>query len=212
MSFKYYIKEFIQIISHPILKSLILFIIYSLLAVNNDIPSLICLFIFISYLLYMTLQTYPIPLEYQRTFPKILDPILGPKRYFWKTLIFQSIGFMVMIICLFSIIYQQPFRFSNALWTLPTTRVIRTIIFAPIFEELLFRQYLYKWLSSKIDKIEAYLILLIIFVLGHNPHNAIEAIQYSLGASLFFYIYDKGKQDVRLSIIVHMINNIISLL
>lgn len=99
---------------------------------------------------------------------------------------------------------------------LPITMTIAIIFIAPILEELLFRGIFFNYFLSKNNPTAKYIALLanaLIFGVLHEPwlSSISSFIVYSLSGLLLAITY-LHTRDLRYSILIHMINNTISVL
>ena len=111
------------------------------------------------------------------------------------------------------VITGNSFQLSHEASKLSQGAIISTIAIAPIMEELIFRQTLYHdLLKPKMNKWLAFVIAVLVFTLFHIPKTPILFLQYLISSTSLYFVYDKSKDDVRASILFHMLNNIIAIL
>ena len=94
---------------------------------------------------------------------------------------------------------------------LPFLAFIRSVVCAPIVEEVIFRYILQGWLREKIKKGGAFFAVLIsatLFALGHVAAPA-DLIQYLPLGLLLGVIYEK-ERCISLTICIHSVNNLIA--
>lgn len=94
---------------------------------------------------------------------------------------------------------------------LPFLAFIRSVVYAPIVEEVIFRYILQGWLREKIKKGGAFFAVLIsatLFALGHVAAPA-DLIQYLPLGLLLGVIYEK-ERCISLTICIHSVNNLVA--
>ena len=94
---------------------------------------------------------------------------------------------------------------------LPFLAFIRSVVCAPIVEEVIFRYILQGWLREKIKKGGAFFAVLIsatLFALGHVAAPA-DLIQYLPLGLLLGVIYEK-ERCISLTICIHSVNNLVA--
>lgn len=90
--------------------------------------------------------------------------------------------------------------------------IISAVIIAPLWEEWIFRKQLYHDLIPYIGEIGAGMLSISLFVLIHTPSNMIETIQYLIPSILLLYGYKKSNYNLKVPVITHMLNNLLSLI
>lgn len=94
---------------------------------------------------------------------------------------------------------------------LPFLAFIRSVVYAPIVEEVIFRYILQGWLREKIKKGGVFFAVLIsatLFALGHVAAPA-DLIQYLPLGLLLGVIYEK-ERCISLTICIHSVNNLVA--
>lgn len=87
-------------------------------------------------------------------------------------------------------------------------------LFAPFFEEMIFRGFLlntFFFKNTRLNKILAVVVGGLLFGLMHEPHLSIYLLVYSVMGMILTSVYVITK-DLRYSILVHVLNNSLSLL
>lgn len=90
--------------------------------------------------------------------------------------------------------------------------MISAVVIAPLWEEWIFRKQLYHDLIPYIGEIGAGMLSISLFVLIHTPSNMIETIQYLIPSILLLYGYKKSNYNLKVPVITHMLNNLLSLI
>lgn len=132
-----------------------------------------------------------------------------------KTLLWGSIGWLVVVVILF------PYKVGNYYGNIdrqitsenePHIVVflffIAVTLFIPIFEELFYRSGVYRILKSKFTKLSSVLISSILFTVLHLPVSMISFIKLFLASLIFIFVYEKSSK-VGASITSHIICNLV---
>lgn len=90
--------------------------------------------------------------------------------------------------------------------------IISAVIIAPLWEEWIFRKYLYHDLIPHIGEIGAGILSISLFVLIHTPNNVIDTIRYLIPSILLLYGYRKSNYNLKVPLLTHMLNNLLSLI
>ena len=90
--------------------------------------------------------------------------------------------------------------------------MISAVVIAPLWEEWIFRKQLYHDLIPYIGEIGAGVLSISLFVLIHTPSNVIELIRYLIPSILLLYGYKKSNYNLKVPVITHMLNNLLSLI
>ena len=90
--------------------------------------------------------------------------------------------------------------------------IISAVIIAPLWEEWIFRKYLYHDLIPYIGEIGAGILSISLFILIHTPSNVIDIIRYLIPSILLLYGYRKFNYNLKVPVITHMLNNLLSLI
>lgn len=90
--------------------------------------------------------------------------------------------------------------------------IISAVIIAPLWEEWIFRKYLYHELIPYIGEIGAGILSISLFILIHTPSNVIDIIRYLIPSILLLYGYRKFNYNLKVPVITHMLNNLLSLI
>ena len=86
------------------------------------------------------------------------------------------------------------------------------IVISPIWEELIFRKYLYYDMQIYIGDLLAMGISAILFILIHTPNTINDTIRYLIPTIFLIYAYKKSEYDLKVPVIIHMFNNLISVI
>ena len=81
-----------------------------------------------------------------------------------------------------------------------------------ICEELIFRKYLYYDMQRYIGDLLAMGISAILFILIHKPNTINDTIRYLIPTIFLIYTYKKSEYDLKVPVIIHMFNNLISVI
>ncbi|QQK08801.1 CPBP family intramembrane glutamic endopeptidase [Miniphocaeibacter halophilus] len=98
---------------------------------------------------------------------------------------------------------------NEAFMEFPIFESITTVIFAPFIEELVFRHILIGKLSGRISTISAAIISIVLFAFVHSGFS-ISFLSYITGSIILALIYIKSGKNVVVSIIYHMIWNLLA--
>lgn len=160
-------------------------------------------------LLALTDVEYGIEYQYQSS----VETIMKKPRQNWLNAFLVGFFGLGLNILLTWMITGDTFQFSHEASKLSQGAIISTIAIAPIMEELIFRQTLYhNLLKPKMNKWVAFSIAVLVFTLFHIPKTPLLFTQYLISSTSLYLVYDQSKDDVRTSILFHMLNNIIAIL
>lgn len=90
--------------------------------------------------------------------------------------------------------------------------IARTVIMAPFVEELLFREYIYGRNYQQYGKRTMCIITIILFVVWHAPTRLDMILVYSVAGIMLQIVYMYSKNNVKYSIITHLLHNLIILI
>ena len=178
-------------------------------AFNSVLYSIIGVIVAFMALIALTDVEYGIDYKYNSA----VETIINKPRYNWITAFIIGFFGLGSNIILTWLITGNAFQFSHEANKLSQGSIISTIAIAPLMEELIFRQTLYHdLLKPKMNKWIAFSIAVLLFTLFHIPKSPILFIQYLISSTSLYLVYDKSNDDVRASILFHMLNNIIAIL
>lgn len=178
-------------------------------AFNSVLYSIIGVIVAFMALIVLTDVEYGIDYKYNSA----VETIINKPRYNWITAFIIGFFGLGSNIILTWLITGNAFQFSHEANKLSQGAIISTIAIAPLMEELIFRQTLYHdLLKPKMNKWIAFSIAVLLFTLFHIPKSPILFIQYLISSTSLYLVYDKSNDDVRASILFHMLNNIIAIL
>lgn len=178
-------------------------------AFNSVLYSIIGVIVAFMALIALTNVEYGINYKYNSA----VETIINKPRYNWINAFIIGFFGLGCNIILTWLITGNAFQFSHEANKFSQGAIISTIAIAPIMEELIFRQTLYHdLLKPKMNKWIAYGIAVLLFTLFHIPKSPILFIQYLISSASLYLVYDKSNDDVRASILFHMLNNIIAIL
>lgn len=80
---------------------------------------------------------------------------------------------------------------------------------APILEEVIFRQVLYRDWAYYLNKIIGQIIIGFVFIILHNPTNYYSWIFYVISTIGLYTAYTLSGDNLKVSILIHMTNNVI---
>ena len=97
--------------------------------------------------------------------------------------------------------------------------VLATVIFAPVVEELIFRNVIFHY-AKKYSIVASYLISIILFTLPHMLTSdfsnfgvwALQCVPYLVCGAMLCFIYHISKFNIYASITAHMFNNILAVI
>lgn len=132
-----------------------------------------------------------------------IDMLVYKPKKNWYSSLFMSVLLLVLG-------YSTYYLFAEpkTIWIKNIGQVYSIIIFGPIMEELIFRQYLYRdWLLKKLPKPLALGLSILIFALYHLPQTIPHLIFYVVGSTSFYYLYNRTGNDIRPVILFHIVHN-----
>ncbi|TRX53180.1 CPBP family intramembrane glutamic endopeptidase [Thalassomonas sp. M1454] len=179
---------------------------------DGDIISGFGIFMAMATLPILYLATKQLPLE-QRLHFFALDSKFEPKAFYpWLLVTLLFLSFWWAVNSIFNIeppeVMLNIVQTSDYLWLL----VLSICIVAPVFEELVFRGFIYARLQrSVLGKSGSLILTSIIFTLVHSQYQGIELFALFTFAILLGLIRIKTN-NIKYCIAVHMINNVASLL
>lgn len=141
--------------------------------------------------------------SYYRGRPKI--KAVAPKR---KLIAFlMGLGIMIIAVGINALITGLPL-INHLYKVLPLNLLIYNCILAPIAEESIYRQLLYGNWSSMVGTNRGRIITGIIFVIMHYPQSPSMVLYYILSTIALYVAYEISGNDIRISILLHLLNNL----
>lgn len=120
------------------------------------------------------------------------------------TTILLSIGLLIslsLIIACFGVT-KPRYTFVN---------VIYVILIAPILEEIVYREFIFNYLSD-FNILFAFIFESLLFTIIHLPNSLLGSLYDLIGAITLTYVYYRSHRNIYASWIVHVTNNIFNLL
>lgn len=194
----------------------LLMIVMSALALFMEITAFTSMFysvmgVGIAFIALIALTDIEYGIDYQ--YHSSVETIIKKPRQNWLNAFLVGFFGLSFNILLTWMITGNAFQFSHEASKLSQGAIISTIAIAPIMEELIFRQTLYHdLLKPKMNKWVAFSIAILVFTLFHIPKTPLLFLQYLISSTSLYFVYDQSKNDVRASILFHMLNNIIAIL
>lgn len=152
--------------------------------------------------------------KYEIGFPQqtSLEAVLKTKPQNWWLAFTTGFMWLSLQLVITWLITGKSFEWTHLADTMSMTRIFAVICVSPIIEEVIYRRTLYSNMLQRKGKAKALIISIVVFTLIHLPTSPLMALQYVLGSCALFSVYHYSNEDLRASVLFHIINNIIAIL
>ena len=125
-------------------------------------------------------------------------------------LLLGILGISIITVCYAGLSHHSIF--THLYMVAPIGFIIYTCVIAPILEEIIYRQTLYsEWLINR-GSIVGAVLSGFMFVFIHLPGNVLSLMFYILSTTVIYIVYIRSGKDIRVTMLLHLMNNIIILL
>lgn len=143
--------------------------------------------------------------------PSGLTTLFKKPTHDWKYLIPFGISAFIALQMSVWLITGTQYEQNHLLETSSNGYIWGMVFTGPILEEITFRKMLYSEVLKPNVRYPM-VISVLIFALVHFPTSLGSVVFYIGGSWILYYLYEKSNEDIRLSLIIHMLYNLIALI
>lgn len=110
-------------------------------------------------------------------------------------------------------LYDSFMGKASIIESMSMNQILMVVLFSPIMEEIIYRELLYgQALMPKLGKRPAMILVGTLFILTHGVTSIPMFIIYAIPTLLFYLIYDLTGYNLRIVIVIHIMNNYMAII